>query len=522
MATNYANHDTEYLFNLRALLDDSIKKLPHKLKRSLSLFLDSALVCKDIDFSDLKKRGAYDGLLLGANNPTLLNDFFGVQPKGFIKDDAPYLIEVERTFRDSTLLFELAERKGVLPRSKQDILVRLFKKYNPETDIEKFVDADKLPALVIKDFDISFLVEPDEDVKLLLGEDLVRKIKIGIPGASNDLIYPKLRSIHIITPGFVGLQENFGKDKKIYFSKPLSNYNFIFLNDNNDFLVKSFFDSIAEFEANHGLPNVLAGLHKTLFFVKDMNYFSKTRLANEKPEYQRFLDVAYFDALEYKREPASYSSVLNYLLLLCSEVGIQRAREIETAARLAGSAQAVYSDFQGVVTMDGSQLLSLFEELKSSLLILTTKYIASDTDVFKDNRDVFFTEYESFLKALLSFVSKYLRTKENINFISQITQDAIKGKEKFIQKESRFIFMESYVASQQDFKLFILSKLEALKAFFDFIPQKIQIESLNLLFTELDRQSSKSLAFENYLETQKLLGNLEKVASLELIRLIDH
>lgn len=522
MAANYAYHDSEYLFNLRALLDDSIKKLPHELKSRLSLFLDSALVCKDIDFADLKKRGAYDGLMLGANNPKLFNEFFGVQPKGLIKDDAPYLIEVERTFRDSTLLFELAGRKATLPRRTQDILVRLFRKYNPETDIEKFVDTDKLPALVIKDFDISFLIEPDEDVKLLLGEDLVRKIRIGTPGASNDSTYPKIRSIHIITSGFVGLQENFGKDREIYFGKPLSAYNFIFLNDNNDFLVKLFFDSISEFEANHGLSNILTGLHKTLYFVKDMNHFSKTRLGNEIPEYLRFLDTGYFDALDYKRESTSYRGVLNYLLLLCSEVEIQRACEIETAIRLAGSVQSAYSDFQEVATTDGSRLLPLFEELKSSLSTLMAKYIASDDNVFKESRDVFFTEYESLLKILRSFVNKYSRTKGNIDYINQVTQDAIEGNEKFIQKKSRFIFIESYVESQQDFKLFVLSKLKALKEFFEVIPEKIQIESLNLLSIQLDRQSLNYLDFENYLEIQKLLSNLEKVTSLELVRLMDH
>jgi hypothetical protein len=101
-------------------------------------------------------------------------------------------------------------------------------------------------------------------------------------------------------------------------------YNFIVLNDENDFLIQTFIDLLSDYENNFTIQGVLPRkILESIFYTCDHNILSKTRLFQDKPEYQeRMQEIKLNENIDLRHTHRSLLMVLSYLQYFCLESSI--------------------------------------------------------------------------------------------------------------------------------------------------------------------------------------------------------
>jgi hypothetical protein len=308
------------LFDLRVNLGDEIDKIEDRSDRSFfQNLLDTLLLDRSLNYEDIQKRGIYRALILGSNNLPEIDKFVGASTFALLSNQNCHLTSIVRTFKEQSLRIDFIQESN-LSQEKKETLVNVFRQKSPETDVQRHLNLSQIPSLVIKKIDLSLLHGFDDDINLLLSTDLVKKITLNIyfsSDSSNAKIFPLLRSIDIIPRGYdleslniINISENFNKSDL---------YNFIILNDKNDFLIQTFLNLLSDYENNFRIQGALPRkILESIFYTCDNNILSKTRLFQDKPEYQERMEgIILNENIDSRHKHRSLLMVLSYLQCFC-------------------------------------------------------------------------------------------------------------------------------------------------------------------------------------------------------------
>lgn len=311
------------LFNLRVDLGHDIDEIEDRSHRKFFQDLLDTLLLERSSYDDIHKIGIYRALILGSNNLPEIDKFVGASTSALLSNQNCHLTSIVRTFKKQSLKIDFIQESN-LSKEKKETLINVFRKKSSDIDLQRQLNLSQIPSLVIEKIDLSLLHSFDDDINLLLATNLVKKVTLNVcfPTDSSNLeVFPLLHSIDIIPRGYdlenfnvMSISKDFNQD-----SNKLNLYNFIVLNDENDFLIKTFLDLLSEYEnifTNQGmLPRSIL---ENIFYTCDNNILSKTRLFQEKPDYQeRMQGIKLNENIDLRHTHRSLLMVLSHLQYSC-------------------------------------------------------------------------------------------------------------------------------------------------------------------------------------------------------------
>jgi hypothetical protein len=512
------------LCRLRKEFEEIVQKLEDKnLTKYFSSIQDALLLNKLFTSDDIKKRGVYRGLLLGVDNLDIIKKFAGIKATGFIKEDSPYFIEIGRAFREDTVSFEFFENLQELSEKRKLLIEKVFQNANSETvDISRFLNdqnSDKIPSLIIKIPDPSFLNNPDDDVKSLLGDaHLVKQIKIKISIAStDDDVCSYINTLDILTPNYYAIDTIMDNPRGLL-EKNYSSYNFILLNDENDFLVKLFLRAIKAFKSDYNIDvNNSKYIINNVFYSTKENYINNTRLFAENPEYKEFLFVDKFEnSLEFRHLKSNVLYVLAFLISIAINERIRLMKKISspTPPELI---KDLINDYGENIIIDTNQLIPLFEEQKNKLEQFEEKL---KSPLKLNDRNIFFNNYEDILNSSFYFVKKYCCNLENQ--IEEEIRNIAAERKVYTKKISKFIFSEQYEKHDKDFTAYVLNKKGFMKNTIVHLCLKdsIGVQSISMFLQKIEGIKNQLNDNISYSNTEFLLCELENKISQGILKLM--
>ena len=106
----------EEIISLRGRLHGILRRLPaddnmNNVEKKVSSFLDVFLVNQTVEEGHLKRKGAYQTLMLGTDDLDLVWCLLGSRADILINKHARYIMSIERNFSGNSLSFEFGQRK---------------------------------------------------------------------------------------------------------------------------------------------------------------------------------------------------------------------------------------------------------------------------------------------------------------------------------------------------------------------------------------------------------------------------
>ncbi|BAY23298.1 hypothetical protein NIES2100_30620 [Calothrix sp. NIES-2100] len=289
----------EHLFELRFKLGEQIGKIEDQLQKSFfQNLLDIFLLEIPTNYDEIQRKGIYKALILGTSDLSIINSFVGVNTSALASNE-DYLISIHRTFREQFLKIDFAESLNLSEDSKR-IITNVFRKKNPDTNIERSLKdypQKPLPSLLIKNFDLSLLQSFDDDIRLLKSTKSIERVTLGISFPSDILntnnIFSLCRYVDIVPCGYDFSQLNISDLTNSFHESKY--YNFIILNNKDDFSIQAFLDLFLCYETKLEIRDELSRkVLESIFYILDSNVLNQTRLLQEKPQYREKIKKVLF------------------------------------------------------------------------------------------------------------------------------------------------------------------------------------------------------------------------------------
>lgn len=311
------------LFELRTKLSSVVEKIEDQFQRDFfQALIDTLLLELSPSYEDIQEKGIYKALVLGTSDLSIINDFVGVNTSALASNEN-YLISIRRTYRDQFLKIDFVENSDLSEDFKR-ILVGIFRKKNPETNIERFLKnypQKPLPSLILKDFDLSLLQSFDDDIRLLKSTKLIKRIILELHFSSttsdSSNVFSLCRFVDVVPSGYdlnrlkISDLTNDPNEFKLY--------NFIILNSKDDFLIQTFFDLFLHYEAKLEIQGEFSRkVLESIFYVTDKDTLTQTRvLQAEDPKHEKYKKavkgLALKSSVDHRHTYSALLLVLTYL-----------------------------------------------------------------------------------------------------------------------------------------------------------------------------------------------------------------
>lgn len=455
----------ERLFKLRLKLGDVIGKIENQFQRRFFQdLLDILLLELTPNYDDIQKKGIYKALILGTGDLSIINGFVGVNTSDLLSNDSSYLISIRRTFRDQYLTIEFLPNTNLSEKDK-DVIASVFRRKNPEVDINRFLKTSQIPSLIIKNFNLSSLESFDDDIKYLKSTNLIQKIILNLNYSSGDSIYSLFNSVDIIPQGYNFLNDlNISELKNNFHESEL--YNFIILNDRNDFLIKAFFDFFILYENKFDIKgDSYRKVLENIFYVFETNILNETRFLKEKEyiQYQERIQAILFKTdINYRRYYPAILLALKYLqdyiFRLIKNSDIERENHSLAAQKLIQKTGDLLNYFKSFPETHESLKTKLYEfkkilnQSRKTQIKIIKKIVNVDGSI---KRIVLWSAIDRELFEIVTRFSELYNPsldKEIKDFIKQQRQEYTK----YLEKHN-FLGIETYYKNDIDYELYIVS-----------------------------------------------------------------
>lgn len=344
------------LFDLRVNLGDEIDKIEDRSHRRFFQNLLDTLLLDRSSYDDIYKRGIYRALILGSNNLPEIDKFVGASTSALLSNQNCHLTSIVITFREQSLKIDFIQEPN-LSREQKETLINIFRQKSPNTDLQRHLNLSQIPSLVIEKIDLSLLHSFDDDIILLLSTAIVKKVTLNVhfsSDSSNVEVFPLLHSIDIIPRGYdlenlnvMSISEDFNESNL---------YNFIVLNDENDFLIQIYLDLLSDYESNFTIQGLLSRkILETIFYTYDKNILSKTRLFQDKPEYQeKMQEIRLNKNIDLRHTHRSLLMILSYLQDFCLKSSISPPKITDKTPKKIGWYIRSIWNMRGIFLKDGN------------------------------------------------------------------------------------------------------------------------------------------------------------------------
>lgn len=232
-------------------------------------------------------------LILGVDDKTIMNEMLGRSVK-VIKEESQYFVRIiqeeDRPWQ-VILSFHSNNKKDISPDGINNI-VNLFTAYQNKRDdgwklsLRKAIEKNSTPNLVIdKDKIDDFLDNPDVSFLKLSGNGFIKSVEIHTPLRCNNGIRQSFKNVHILTKRYYKLIESVGENwvpANFWKTLPDTNidiydYNFVILNNENDFLMKAYVTLMNMFEDHFSLKGANLEMIKRVFQLSNHRYYDSVR-----------------------------------------------------------------------------------------------------------------------------------------------------------------------------------------------------------------------------------------------------
>jgi hypothetical protein len=464
---------------------------------------------EDSVINDIENVGVYKVLLLGTGNDDIIQSLIGFNiDKSIFQDGNNCLIEIKKTFNDRIIEFEFVNDIMQLPNKDESfaLIRKAFKNYSTGVNIERFFNGEKIPSLQIKDFDPSLLINTNEDIELLIGAKLIKAIRIKyVESFKKESVISYINTLRIVTLNYFVTKINSIKspdqeiDEFIISIDPHSlllklginqDYNMVILNKKDDTLVKFFEKIINGYAGNLNREADLNGgtlerILKSVFYVTDSQYIEDTRQSKDSDQKNTIPEeIIKNNSLENRNIRKNVIYTLSYLLAFVLNERTKIENKWAPMPDLIDKFQQIVFTYLNIIK---DQIKSAIPRIDD----LNNRYNNLDNLVQKKlqkNRDMFFENYDSYLKLLHSFIKAYCLEYNDVplKLIENIDNEKSEYTKKY--KILKGLLGSQYEKDDEEFKQYIREKILSIGSLLPKLRVSIEIDSLNIMIDEIDKR----------------------------------
>ena len=423
-------------------------------------------------------------MLLGFPDKSFLLSAIGIDPKGIFDEGANYNISIQRSFRDASL--SIGFFTNVALEIKQiEIIRNAFLENNGDLDINRYLSSEpqKIPSLVVKFEDPSFLIDLNDSLRLLLASGMVKSLNLKIPVKSTDHILSYINNFDIITsaPKNSADCDNFIKN--------IIGYNFIFLNSCDDYLVDLFFKIQSDIRKFFETDNAkILTILKHFFYASNINQLKLSRYFCENRENKK-LDYFFssIDNISYRLSGLFIVELFSQYLIHLQSFKQKQLSQLQISE---GSIECdIFGNFEKAISE-----IKASDVYKIKLHELVNKLKADKHQKFSKDRSSTFKFLENAIESFLKYYKSY--NYKALDKIEEYKENLGKIKSSFVERKKGFLGLSGYVQTDNLF----------FKAYIEFIDALIKD-------TENFNQESNLISKDTHI--QNLRRILKRVETLQ-------
>lgn len=390
-------------------------------------------------------------LMLGVDNRSLIQEMLGgLSAQATIKEEAKYNIHIIRTIKDCKIVVSFRHYDCINDKTKEYVR-DLFEIYNKDIDLNLALKNGQIPSLPITGQNEvqQFLESPRECFRILSGNELIDSLDISYPSTNDEPVHNSINDLWIITKENEFIARSKGNEEEgngassfwnqvVASGKNIYNYNFVILNNIDDYLIKAFNELRSLYREKLCLDDSDVNLLNRVFMLSDNRYY-ETR--SELPcNLLQDINAIQDDA----RNAAMYSCLIERINKLCfadiSKIRLYVDEYKKSMERLRTNV-VKFSKLAGDLRQIPDKYNNLLSE-KSSVCKLR--------DDKNDDRDKTIDTIDKSQVVLSKFVSEYCDSMPQVEDLTE----QIKNGQEYLKKK-KTLFVSSYVKGKEDFKNFV-------------------------------------------------------------------
>jgi len=440
----------DYILNLRKTLENICEKHENDEQRISSL-LNTILCDADIDIEKAQKSGIYNAVILGTENTAKINSILDIDCTGIIGSTLRSVVKIIRSEERSDVVIEFVDKSENFTESNSTRIEKSFVIRGRSINLKRYPNA--VPPLIIENSS-KFLVDIDEDLRVLDGRGLIKEIKIHLPIISDNSVKSYISNLTIIPESILfeeGADEN-TDFRSHHILSVLAKYsiffhslNMVILNSSEKGVLNSFFSlinafseyfSFSEQEKNLILPQIFFASNEVL---KKENFKESTLCQN-------------FDLIEEKHEKKTFRKILYFLMRRF----LDKKNSLPAVTR---DIEKVFDDFGKVFGLMPRDVIVHSDMIKKNL-----EEIKSSRSSTKKERAVIIDEIKSLFEYIVNFAMEYNNSRIQLS-VKKLRDEFKKNSSTYLEKNrslKNLYIIEDYLVETSDFNTMIDKTLQSM------------------------------------------------------------
>ena len=446
-------------------------------------------------------------LMMGVDDKELIIDLLGVSADEIIKEEASYPVQIKkcRTNEDK-IIITFKDPQSKLGTSEIDAIHDLFSYYgHSKNEYDLSLANNRIPPLVIKDTQ-SFLTSSHKTIKVLSAKGLIDIIDIYSSIENHKQLHDSIDEVLILTKSFSVLIDTVSKNAQndnqdeyeevspfwVNFQKTVrqyDRYNFVILNNSDEYLIKSYIELIGLMEEQFKLSESDRLILKRMFIVTEqvspLFYESRYFKDGNSKLTKYALPNMYSDINDVDNDTCDAQLLTCFLNIIHNEnLSEDDCVPLQNQMELMNSYQ---QNLNNIIQNQKEEITNLIDKFPTLLNEIQEQIQYAHNKLSKtDNRTIIVNNFKALMSNLKDFAEKYCSSM--VAEVYKADADFEEIEAEMTKTHNAFLIGETYSMKNSTFNEKEENFISCANDLFERMKQKVQIALLERDINDLDNK----------------------------------